>query len=121
MMRHQIFIALLFMVICTSAAVAADCSPTISVVPELPSIARGQTVTVQGDCLPKQGVKVVLRTGKEKQGDKGLLPLDAKNDAWGTGKKPSSSIAVWRPQEPRYAWAWKPVAMPDGSSVCWPS
>jgi hypothetical protein len=47
-------------------------------VPELPSITRGQTVTVLGDCLPKQGVKVVLRTGKEKQGDKGLSPLDAK-------------------------------------------
>jgi hypothetical protein len=78
MIRHQIFLALLFMVMCTSAAVAAECSPTISGAPELPSIARGQTVTVQGDCLPKQGVKVVLRTGKEKQGDKGLLPLDAK-------------------------------------------
>src|SRR5438874_2248217 len=78
MIRHQIFLALLFMVMCTSAAVAAECSPTISGAPELPSITRGQTVTVQGDCLPKQGVKVVLRTGKEKQGDKGLSPLDAK-------------------------------------------
>src|SRR5215469_9901869 len=77
-MRHQISIALLLMVISTRAAVADDCSPTISSVPELPSITRGQTVTVLGDCLPKQGVKVVLRTGKEKQGDKGLSPLDAK-------------------------------------------
>jgi hypothetical protein len=77
-MRYQNLIALLFMVISTRAAVAAECSPTISSVPELPSITRGQTVTVLGDCLPKQGVKVVLRTGKEKQGDKGLSPLDAK-------------------------------------------
>lgn len=76
-MRHQICIALVFMTISTSA-IAAECSPTISGAPELPSITRGQTVTVQGDCLPKQGVKVVLRTGKEKQGDKGLSPLDAK-------------------------------------------
>jgi hypothetical protein len=66
------------MVTSTGAAVAAECSPTISGAPELPSITRGQVVTVQGDCLPKQGVKVVLRTGKEKQGDKGLSPLDAK-------------------------------------------
>lgn len=71
-MRHQICIDLVFIAISTSAAVAAECSPTILGVPELPSITRGQTVTVQGDCLPKQGVKVVLRTGKEKQGDKGL-------------------------------------------------
>ena len=77
-MRYQNLIALVFVAICTSAALAADCSPTISGAPELPSITRGQTVTVQGDCLPKQGVKVVLRTGKEKQGDKGLAPLDAK-------------------------------------------
>jgi hypothetical protein len=77
-MRYQNLVALLFMVISTRAAVAAECSPTISSVPELPSITRGQTVTVLGDCLPKQGVKVVLRTGKEKQGDKGLSPLDAK-------------------------------------------
>lgn len=61
-----------------TATPAAECSPTIKSVPELPSITRGQTVTVLGDCLPKQGVKVVLRTGKEKQGDKGLSPLDAK-------------------------------------------
>src|SRR5215467_14409900 len=76
-MRHHIYFALLFMVISTSAAVAAECSPTISGVPELPSITRGQAVTVKGDCLRIQGVKVVLRTGKEKQGDKGLSPLDA--------------------------------------------
>lgn len=38
-MRHQISIALLFMVISTRAAVAAECSPTISSVPELPSVA----------------------------------------------------------------------------------
>jgi hypothetical protein len=77
-MRQQICIAFLLMVTSTRAAVAAECSPTISSVPELPSITRGQTVTVLGDCLPKQGVKVALRTGKEKQGDKGLPPLDAK-------------------------------------------
>ena len=58
---------------------AAECSPKISGAPVLPSIAPGQTVTVQGgDCLPKQGVKVLLRTGKEQQGDKDPSPLDAK-------------------------------------------
>jgi hypothetical protein len=36
---------------------------------ELPSITHGQTLTVLGDCLPKQGVKVVLAL-KEKQGIK---------------------------------------------------
>src|SRR5260370_34032449 len=77
-MRYQNLIAILFMVISHRAAVAAECSPTISSAPELPSSTRGQTVTVQGDCLSKQGVKVVLRTGKEKQGDKGLPTLDAK-------------------------------------------
>lgn len=77
-MRHMIFTAFLVMLIGTGAAIAADCSPTILGEPELPSVARGQTVTVRGDCLPKQGVKVVLRTGKEKPGDKGLPPLDAK-------------------------------------------
>jgi hypothetical protein len=76
-MRQHICIAFLLMVTSTRAAVAQCSSPTISSVPELPSIPRGQTVTVRGGCLPKQGVKVVLRTGKEGPGEKGLPPLDA--------------------------------------------
>lgn len=75
---HRICIALILMALSASAAVAVECSPTIQSVPELPSITRGQTVTVLGGCLPKQGVKVILRTGKEKQNETGLSPLDAK-------------------------------------------
>jgi hypothetical protein len=50
--------------------------PSLSTVPTLPGTTRGQTVTVQGDNLPAQGVKVFLRRGTEKPGDKGIA-LDA--------------------------------------------
>jgi hypothetical protein len=80
-MLRQVCLTSLLIVISSSAALADDCTPktppTISTVPELPSVHRGGTVTVTGACLP-QGAKVVLRTGKEKPGDKGLSPLDAK-------------------------------------------
>lgn len=76
-MRRQTFVSLLLMVMCTNAAVAFQCTSAISTEPKLPSITRGQTVTVQGSCLPQTGVKVLLRTGTEKEGDKGIA-LDAK-------------------------------------------
>jgi len=50
--------------------------PKISPVPLLPTTTRGQTVTVTGENLPAQGVKVLLRTGREKADDKGV-PVDA--------------------------------------------
>jgi hypothetical protein len=70
--------------ISASAAMAADCpTPKISGVPELPSITRGNAVTVNADtanggCFPSAGVKAILRTGKEQKGDNGLPQLDAK-------------------------------------------
>ena len=75
-MLRQICITFLFMVMSSSAAVAADCTPPISPVPNLPSVHRGETVTVKDTCLPTGGAKVFLRTGKETDKDKGL-PLDA--------------------------------------------
>jgi hypothetical protein len=50
--------------------------PTVSPTPALPTTTRGQTVTVAGENLPAQGVHVLLRTGKEGKGDKGLA-IDA--------------------------------------------
>jgi hypothetical protein len=50
--------------------------PTVSPTPVLPTTTRGQTVTVMGENLPAQGVHVLLRTGKEGKGDKGLA-IDA--------------------------------------------
>jgi hypothetical protein len=49
---------------------------SVSPVPALPETTRGQTVTVQGANFPAQGVKIFLRNGTEKPGDKGI-PLDA--------------------------------------------
>jgi len=49
---------------------------TVSPVPELPAITRGQTVTVHGSGFPLQGVKVFLRTGKEDAKNHGFS-LDA--------------------------------------------
>ena len=34
------------------------------------------------------------------------------------GKRPSSFIALGQKPETKCAWGWKPVGMPDGSSVC---
>jgi hypothetical protein len=53
-----------------SVAQSAD-QPSLSPVPALPAVSRGQTVTVNGSNFPAQGMKVYLRTGKEKAGDKG--------------------------------------------------
>src|ERR1035438_6303224 len=50
--------------------------PTVSPTPALPTTTRGQTVTVMGENLPAQGVHVLLRTGKEGKGDKGVA-IDA--------------------------------------------
>src|ERR1019366_9312615 len=50
--------------------------PTVSPTPVLPTTTRGQTVTVMGENLPAQGVHVLLQTGKEGKGDKGLA-IDA--------------------------------------------
>jgi len=44
--------------------------------PALPDKFRGETVTVPGENLPREGVKIWLRTGREKPVDKGF-PLDA--------------------------------------------
>lgn len=82
-MSRHIHIVLAFILITTCAVAADQCVPGISSVPDLPSVHRGETVkvTAQGDCpLPKEGVKVILRTGKENQSDKGLTPLDATVD-----------------------------------------
>jgi hypothetical protein len=52
--RGHFYTALLFMVISTSAAVAPESSPTISVGPEQHLINRGQPVTAQFDCRPNE-------------------------------------------------------------------
>ena len=50
---------------------AAAQQPQVSKLPSLPSVTRGETVTVQGSNLPAQGVKAFLQTGREKDGDNG--------------------------------------------------
>ncbi len=69
----RILITLLFALTSAATAVAAECSPEITTVPDLPSTARGQTVTIAGKCLPK-AAKVLLRTGKSGDND---VPLNA--------------------------------------------
>jgi hypothetical protein len=64
----------------TTAAPTVSNEPKISPSPSLPTTTRGQTVTVTGENLPAQGVKVLLRTGKEEKGNSGR-PIDAVVDA----------------------------------------
>jgi hypothetical protein len=63
------------LVFCVSLVAVAQ-EPSVSSTPNLPAVTRGDTVTVQGNNFPAQGVKVFLRTGAEREGDKGLQ-LDA--------------------------------------------
>jgi hypothetical protein len=60
----------------STAAPTVSNEPKIWPAPALPPTTRGQTVTITGENLPAQGVKVFLRTGKEAKGDNGR-PLDA--------------------------------------------
>ncbi len=64
----------LFLFCCSLVAVAEE--PSVSRTPSLPAVTRGETVTVQGNNIPAQGAKVFLRTGAEREGDKGVQ-LDA--------------------------------------------
>src|ERR1700730_3190848 len=54
----------------------------VSLIPALPVVTRGQTVSVTGENFPTQGVQVFLRTGREKTGDNGT-PVDAVGAAAG--------------------------------------
>jgi hypothetical protein len=54
---------------------AIACEPKINGDPELPSVTRGQSVTVYGACLSGQAVKARLRTGK--RGDNSVTTLDS--------------------------------------------
>lgn len=70
----------------------------ISPIPALPVVTRGQTVPVTGENFPAQGVKVYLRTGSEKTGDKGT-PMDAEVAADGkslTFKVPKDKFETGR-------------------------
>jgi hypothetical protein len=57
-------------------SIGAIAEPSISSLPALPATSRGQTIRIDGDNLPAHGVKVFLRRGTEKLGDKGI-ELDA--------------------------------------------
>jgi hypothetical protein len=74
MLTKVIWILLLML----ASSVVCHCSQLVSVspVPALPATTRGQTVTIQGENFPASGVKAVLRTGKEREGNKGVI-LDA--------------------------------------------
>jgi hypothetical protein len=67
---------LLFIWLLGTLAVAQE--PQLSKVPSLPAVTRGSTVkvTAKEGAFPKQGVKVYLRTGNERDGDNGT-PTDA--------------------------------------------
>jgi hypothetical protein len=81
-----------------TTAQTSDVTPEVTTEPELPTITRGQTVTVRGTHLPTRGVSVVLRTGKksEKTGNQILpIPAEVKNDG--------SSLTFKVPTEHFYA------------------
>lgn len=74
-------VLLLLLVVFPTASQSAD--PTsISPSPALPASVRSQSVTVTGANFPALGMKVYLRTGKEKPGDKGTA-IDASTSADG--------------------------------------
>ena len=87
----------LILLLYTPAWGACD-HPSVSPVPALPAITRGQTVTVQGCSFPAQGVKILLRNGKEDAKDLGF-PLDATVAADGkslTFKLPADNFVTGR-------------------------
>jgi len=71
-MFNKLSLALLSLLTFNMLALSDDRAMKMSPVPDLPSITRGQTVAVTGECLPKQNVKVLLRTGKETASDEGI-------------------------------------------------
>jgi hypothetical protein len=71
-MLRKAHLALIFIFVFGSVSKGAD-QPSISPAPALPAATRGQTVIVSGSNFPTQGMKVYLRTGKEKAGDKGTV------------------------------------------------
>lgn len=71
MLRRASLVSILILVSCSVSEAAEQ--PSISPVPALTAAARGQTVTVNGSNFPAQGLKVYLRTGKERAGDKGTV------------------------------------------------
>lgn len=71
-MLRRAILASIFTFVLSSVSNGVD-QPSITPTPALPATARGQTVTVYGSNFPAQGMKVYLRTGKEKPGDKGTV------------------------------------------------
>lgn len=67
-MRHFGIFSVLVWLVCTGASAKTTISPE----PSLPEVTRGQEVTIRGKDFPSQDVKVYLRTGNEKAGDKGI-------------------------------------------------
>jgi hypothetical protein len=71
MWKSRILVSI-FILVFGSVSKGAD-QLSISPAPTLPATTRGQTVTVSGSNFPTQGLKIYLRTGKEKAGDKGTV------------------------------------------------
>jgi hypothetical protein len=71
-MQNRVIKFCALMLLLNNPAWGAGDHPSVSPVPALPAITRGQTVTVQGEGFPTQGVKVFLRNGKEGANDHGF-------------------------------------------------
>jgi hypothetical protein len=70
-MLNRVMRASVLVLLLSDVSWGAD-HPSVSAVPALQATTRGQTVNVQGDSFPAQGVGVFLRRGTEKPGDKGI-------------------------------------------------